>query len=150
MLTVGDIKKLKDRQLAYKKDLENFGGQNELHIDVGSKAVCDYYITKKCSYINIGTHGLFTLNGNDALGLNKKLKELGLPPIPDFAKSSDTIIRMRCHLKSKSNAQYQWSLTLQFSNVKKSPYNLAPLKKGTKSDIDVQALKNDSILLAFK
>lgn len=150
LLTIGDIKSLKDRQLAYATDIVNFGGQNELHIDVGSKAVCDYYITKKCSYIDVGTHGFFTLNGRDDLGLNKKLKELGLPPIPDFGKSSDTIIRMRCHLKSKSKAQYQWSLTLQFSNVRKSPYNIAPIKKGTKSTIDVEALKKDSILFAFK
>lgn len=150
LLIVGDIKSLKDRQLAYAKDIANFGGQNELHIDVGSKAVCDYYISKKCSYIDVGTHGFYTLNGKDDLGLNKKLKEMGLPPIPDFGKSSDTIIRMRCHLKSKSKAQYQWSLTLQFSNVKKSPYNIAPIKKGTKSTIDVDALKKDSILFAFK
>jgi hypothetical protein len=150
LLTVGDIKKLEDRKLAYATDIANFGGQNELHIDVGSKAVCDYYISKNCSYIDVGTHGFYTLNGQDDLGLNKKLKELGLPPIPDFGKMSDTIIRMRCHLKSKSKAQYQWSLTLQFSNVKKSPYNIAPIKKGTKSTIDVAALKKDSILFAFK
>ena len=68
ILTVGDISNLKSRQNAYKIDLENFGGENELHIDVGSKAVCDYYITKKCSYICVGTHGFFTLNGEDELG----------------------------------------------------------------------------------
>jgi hypothetical protein len=150
ILLVSDIKNIKDRQKAYAKDLKNFGGDNEIHIDVGSKAVCDYYLTKKCSYINVGTHGFFTLNGKDTLGLNKKLSELNLPLIPDFAKSSETIIRMRCHLKSQSKAQYQWSLTLQFGKVKKSPYNIAPIKKGTKSDIDIAALQKDSILLAFK
>lgn len=149
-LLVGDISKLKDRQRAYKKDISNFGGKKEIHIDVGSKAVCDYYITKKCSYINVGTHGFFTLNGQDDLGLNKKLKELGLEEIPDFAVNSKTIIRMRCQLKSTSQTQYQFSLTLQFSGVKKSPYNIAPLKAGTKSTIDVAKLKKDSLLLAFK
>lgn len=150
ILSVGDIKKIKDRQLAYATDIANFGGKKEIHIDVGSKAVCDYYITKNCSYINVGTHGFFTLNGQDDLGLNKKLITLGLDLIPDFATNSETIIRMRCHLKSKSNAQYQWSLTLQFSGVKKSPYNIAPIKKGTKSAIDLIALKNESLLLAFQ
>lgn len=150
ILVIGNINSLQDRKKAYDVDLMNFGGENELHIDVGSKAVCDYYITKKCSYICVGTHGFFTLNGKDVLGLNKKLQALGYPPIPDFAKSSDTKIRMRCHLKSKSKAQYQWSLTLQFGNVKKSPYNIAPIKKGSKSDIDVAKLKNDPILLAFR
>lgn len=150
LLTVGNIDNIADRNRAYAADLINFGGENELHIDVGSKAVCDYYLVKKCSYICVGTHGLYTLNGKDVLGLNAKLKALGLPPIPDFAKSSDTKIRMRCHLKSKSKAQYQWSLTLQFSNVKKSPYNIAPIKKGSKSDIDIASLSKDPILLAFK
>ena len=149
-LLVGDITKLKDRQKAYARDISNFGGKKEIHIDVGSKAVCDYYITKKCSYINVGTHGFFTLNGQDDLGLNKKLKEQGLTEIPDFAVNSKTIIRMRCQLKSKSQAQYQFSLTLQFSGVKKSPYNIAPIKAGTKSTIDISKLKSDSILLAFK
>lgn len=149
-LIIGDITKLKDRQKAYAKDIANFGGKKEIHIDVGSKAVCDYYLTKNCSYINVGTHGFFTLNGQDDLGLNKKLKELGLEEIPDFATNSKTIIRMRCQVKSKSQAQYQFSLTLQFSGVKKSPYNIAPIKTGTKSTIDTTKLKNDSILLAFK
>jgi len=150
ILVVGDISNIENRRNAYKIDLDNFGGENELHIDVGSKAVCDYYLTKKCSYICVGTHGFFTLNGKDVLGLNARLKILGYPPIPDFAKSSDTKIRMRCHLKSKSKAQYQWSLTLQFSNVQKSPYNISPIKKGSKSDIDVARLKKDPILLAFR
>ena len=149
-LLVGDSTKLKDRQKAYARDISNFGGKKEIHIDVGSKAVCDYYITKKCSYINVGTHGFFTLNGQDDLGLNKKLKEQGLAEIPDFAVNSKTIIRMRCQLKSKSQAQYQFSLTLQFSGVKKSPYNIAPIKTGTKSTIDIAKLKSDPILLAFK
>lgn len=150
ILLVGDIKKLKDKQDAYKTDIANFGGKNEVHIDVGSKAVCDYYISKKCSYINVGTHGFFTLNGKDDLGLNAKLKKLGLPEIPDFATHSETIIRVRCQLKSSSKADYQFALTLQFSGVKKSPYNIAPIKKGSKSDIDLIALKNDKLLLAFQ
>jgi hypothetical protein len=149
-LLIGDITKLKDRQKAYAVDISNFGGKKEVHIDVGSKAVCDYYITKKCSYINVGTHGFFTLNGQDDLGLNAKLDSLGLPLIPDFASNSKTIIRIRCQTKSKSQAQYQFSLTLQFSAVKKSPYNIAPIKTGTKSTIDKNKLKSDSILLAFK
>lgn len=149
-LLIGDIKKLDDRKRAYKKDLDNFGGSKEVHIDVGSKAVCDYYITKKCSYINVGTHGLFTLNGKDTLGLNDKLRKLGLPIIPDFAKSSETKIRVRVQPKSTSKMDYQFVLTLQFGSVKKSPYNIAPLKKGSKSDIDEKALQASSLLLAFK
>jgi hypothetical protein len=150
VLAVGDIKNLKDKQRAYAKDIANFGGKSEVHIDVGSKAVCDYYLSKKCSYINVGTHGFFTLNGKDELGLNAELRKLGEPLIPDFSTNSDTKIRVRCQLKSSSKSDYQFVLTLQFSGVKKSPYNLAPLRSGSKSDIDINNLKKSPLLLAFK
>jgi hypothetical protein len=39
---------------------------------------------------------------------------------------------------------------MEFSGVTKSIYNLAPLRRGSKSDIDLAALKKDNILLAFK
>ncbi|MFM7796217.1 MAG: hypothetical protein ACKO7N_05570, partial [Candidatus Nitrosotenuis sp.] len=127
--------------------------ENEIHIEVESKAVCDYYLSKKCSYINVGTHGFFTLNDSDILGLNAKLKNISginLPKIPNFATSSKTIIRIRCQPKSISNADYQFALTLQFGSVEKSPYNIAPIKRGTKSDIDIKQLQSDPILLAFR
>lgn len=148
-LAVGSWSVLADKERAYNHDLAMFGGQNEVHIDVGAKAVCDYYLTKKCSYINIGTHGFFTLNGIDKLGLNKKLKSLKHPEIPNFANNADCKIRVRVQLKSSSKKDYQFVMTLQFSNVRKSPYNIAPLKSGSKSDIDIAKLKVDPLLMAF-
>lgn len=149
MLAVGSWSDVKDKERAYNHDLKVFGGQNEVHIDVGAKAVCDYYLTKNCSYINVGTHGFFTLNRTDVLGLNKKLKSLGHAEIPDFAKSADCKIRVRVQLKSSSKKDYQFVMTLQFSNVQKSRYNIAPLKAGSKSEIDTARLKADPLLLAF-
>lgn len=137
----------KDGEDAYKKDIKKFGADNEVHIEIPASVICEYYSKKKCSYINIGSHGLFTLNGKDDLGLNKVLKKNGLPEIPNFAKSADAMIRVRC--QAKGGGTYQFVMTLQFSKVKKSPYNLAPLKSGSSSDIDKKALKQDSILLAF-
>jgi hypothetical protein len=148
-LAMGSWSVLADKDRAYKYDLAMFGGQHEVHIDVGATAVCDYYLTKKCSYINIGTHGLFTLNGKDVLGLNKKLKELKHPIVPDFANNASCKIRVRVQVKSTSKKDYQFVMTLQFSNVTKSPYNIAPLKPGSKSDIDLTKLKVDPILMAF-
>ena len=150
ILFIGDIKKLNDKKTAYKKDIENFGADNEIHIDVGSKAVCDYYIAKKCSYINIGTHGFFTLDGNDFLDLNTKLRKNNLSTIPNFANNSETKIRLRCQAKSMSKMDYQFVLTLQFYSVKKSPYNIAPLRKGSNYEIDEKVLQKDPLLLAFK
>lgn len=149
ILRVGSWSVVTDKARAYEYDLEMFGGANEVHIDVGAKAVCDYYLTKKCSYINVGTHGFYTLSGVDHLGLNDNLKALKLPTIPDFAKNASCKIRVRVQLKSSSKKDYQFVMTLQFGGVVKSPYNIAPLRAGSKSDIDVAKLSKDPILKAF-
>ena len=138
----------KDKKDAYQKDLALFGGPNEVHIDIPAKAICDYYIKKKCSYINVGTHGFFTLNNKDDLDLNNKLQINKLDNIPDFSKSAKAIIRVR--VQYKGSGDYQFVMTLQFGSVKKSPYNIAPIKKSSSSDIDTNALQKDSILIAFK
>ena len=148
-LRVGSWSVLEDKKRAYAYDLKTFGGTNEVHIDVGAKAVCDYYIAKKCSYINVGTHGFFTLNNVDSLGLNKNLAKLNQKSIPNFATSASCKIRVRVQQKSSSKADYQFVMTLQFSNVSKSPYNLAPLLSGSKSEIDKNKLAKDPILSAF-
>ena len=137
----------KDKAAAYKSDLEKFGAQNEVHVPIPAKAICDYYIAKKCSYINVGTHGFFTLSGKDLLGLQPKLKANKEVPIPDFAKNASAVIRVRCQYKG--GGDYQFVMTLQFGKVSKSPYNIAPLKKGASAAIDEVALKADPILLAF-
>lgn len=136
-----------DKKKAYEHDLKQFGAANEVHIDVGGKAVSDYYNSKKCHYINVGTHGFFLLNTTDPLGLNKKLATAKHPPIPNFSTSANCKIRVRCQYKG--GGDYQFVMTLQFYGVKKSPYNLAPLKSGSKSDIDTTKLAKDPIILAF-
>lgn len=136
-----------DKKKAYDFDLKQFGSDNEVHIDVGGKAVSDYYNSKKCHYINVGTHGFFLLNKSDPLGLNKKLAAVKHPPIPDFSTSASCKIRVRCQYKG--GGDYQFVMTLQFYGVKKSPYNIAPLKAGSKSDIDTAKLAKDPIILAF-
>lgn len=135
------------KQKAYEYDLAQFGGDNEVHIDVGGRAVSDYYNSKKCHYINVGTHGFFLLNTSDPLGLNAKLRAGKQVPIPDFSSSASCKIRVRCQYKG--GGDYQFVMTLQFYGVKKSPYNLAPLKSGSKSDIDTTKLSKDPILMAF-
>jgi hypothetical protein len=137
----------KDKAAAYKSDLEKFGAQNEVHVPIPAKAICDYYIAKNCSYINVGTHGFFTLAGKDLLGLQPKLKANKNSPIPDFATNASAVIRVRCQYKG--GGDYQFVMTLQFGKVSKSPYNIAPLKKGASAAIDEVALEADPIILAF-
>lgn len=136
-----------DKKKAYEFDLKQFGGANEVHIDVGGKAVSDYYNSKKCHYINVGTHGFFLLNKTDPLKLNAALKKSGHSAIQDFSTSANCKIRVRCQYKGAGD--YQFVMTLQFYGVKKSQYNLAPLRSGSKSDIDIKALEKDPILKAF-
>lgn len=136
-----------DKKKAYEFDLKQFGGDNEVHIDVGGKAVSDYYNSKKCHYINVGTHGFYLLNPSDPLKLNAGLKIGKHPSIPDFSSNAKCKIRVRCQYKG--GGDYQFVMTLQFYGVSKSPYNLAPLKAGSKSEIDVKALEKDPILTAF-
>lgn len=134
------------KEAAYKKDLAAFGAQNEVHIPIPAKAICDYYIKKKCSYINVGTTGFYTLNGKDELGLNSVLTKNSKPAIPDFGKSTTAKIRVRCQYKG--GGDYQFVMTLQFGAVQKSPYNIAPMQ-GTAGVIDKAKLAKDPLLTAF-
>lgn len=137
---------VKTKDEAYKKDLAAFGAQNEVHIPVPAAAICEYYIKKKCSYINVGTTGFYTLSGRDELGLNAALAKLHKAQIPDFAKSTTAKIRVRCQYKG--GGDYQFVMTLQFGAVQKSPYNLAPMQ-GTAGVIDKAKLAKDPLLTAF-
>lgn len=137
---------VKDKRKAYEMDLKNFGGQNEVHIDVPAKAICDYYNQKKTQYLNVGTHGFYLMNKTDPLKLNSKLTT----KIPDFSQSASARIRTRCQYKGSGD--YQFVMTLEFSKVAKSPYNLCPIKSQSDVGIDVSQYKlpmNMSLLLAF-
>lgn len=133
---------------AYRKDLAAFGKfpLNVRYIQVPTKAISDYYKAKKTYYLNVGTHGLF-LFGSDPLGLNTKLTKLNMEKIPDFAAPNSATTKIRMRVQDKSGS-YQISFTLQFgmTTAQKSPYNIAPLKPGSKSDINVAELRANPIM----
>lgn len=122
---------------AYRKDILQFGGDNEVHIPVNAKTICDYYNAKNCDYINVGTHGFYLLNKRDPLGLNKKL----VPHIPDFADIASARIRVRC--QNKSGGDYQFAMTLEFSKMNKSYYNLAPVMNANNVNINQVVYQNE-------
>jgi len=122
---------------AYKKDIEQFSGPNEVHIEVPAKAICDYYNSKKCGYINVGTHGFYLLNKSDPLNLNVKLR----PTIPDFADIASARIRVRC--QNKGGGDYQFVMTLEFSKMTKSLYNLAPVMAASNVTINQSLYQNE-------
>lgn len=130
-----------DRKRAfYESDIKRYGGQNEVKVIVPAKFICDYYISKKCSYLNIGTHGFYTLNNRDDLGLNAYLRKMRETVIPNFAESVVAEIRVRCQLKSASKADYQFVMTLQFKSAKASPYNIAPTISKDNAGINTRVL----------
>jgi hypothetical protein len=133
---------------AYRKDLVAFGKfpLKVRYIDVPTKTISDYYNKKDTYYLNVGTHGFF-LFGSDPLGLNTKLAKLKLTSIPNFAAVGAATTKIRIRVQDKSGS-YQISFTLQFgmTTAQKSPYNIAPLKAGSKSAIDVAALTSDPIM----
>jgi hypothetical protein len=136
---------------AYKKDLAQFGGSNEVKINIPAKGISDYYNTKHCEYINVGTHGFFLLNKIDPFKLNEKLVQMNAPVIPDFSNSTNAGIRCRCQYKGSGD--YQFVMTLQFSGTKKSPYNIAPIMSSTNVAINKKSLdtgNNSTLLAAFR
>ena len=77
----------KNKQEAYKLDIAKFGarGAGDIRITVPNKVISDYYNTKNCEYLNVGTKGLFLLNREDPLDLNSKLLKIRQPRIPNFS-----------------------------------------------------------------
>ena len=139
---------VKDKTKAYAEDLKQFGGQNEVKIDVPAKAICDYYNEKNTTYLNVGTHGFYLMNASDPLQLNKKIDGVA---IPDFAKSARATIRVRCQYKG--GGDYQFVMTLEFSNVTKSPYNLAPTLSSSSAVINkvlLESKQNAPLMAAFR
>jgi hypothetical protein len=131
-----------EKKAFYDSDIRKYGGQNEVKLIVPATFICDYYIAKGCSYLNVGTHGLYTLNNRDDLGLNKQLAKAKKQLIPDFAISVTAEIRVRCQLKSMSKADYQFVMTLQFKGVRASQYNLAPTMSKDNVAINTKVLTN--------
>jgi len=109
----------------YAQDRKKFPGKNEVKLPIAASSICDYYISKGCSYMNVESHGFFTLNGKDELGLNDFLASKKYPLIPDFSQSVNAGIRIRMQPKSLSRFEYQFTFTFTFSRAKKSPYNLS-------------------------
>ena len=124
----------------YTLDMIKFGGKNEIHFEIETKLISEYYQHLGCSYFNIGTHGIYLVNGLDPLGLNDKIDGLKIPNFEDCAKAK---LRVRCQYKNKGD--YQFCLSMEFNKLVASPYNLSPIKRGSVK-IDKKKLFSDQNL----
>ena len=115
-------------QKRYEIELMNF---KELNGDVDARYIDKYYIQKKTYYVNVGTHGFYTFGPKDPFGLNTKLKQVNLPQVPQFGKAANSRWRARVQYKGSGNYQFTFELSFSIPSSEKSPYNIAPIKKGT-------------------
>jgi hypothetical protein len=125
----------------------------DIKLPLAANAMTQYYNLKKTYYINVGTHGFYLLGSQDPLGLNKRMKELGMPLIPKFEDACKITARVRCQSKgiTKADAEekskgriggqgYQFTFTIEFSLPKNSsPYNIAPINGTSVSIIENKA-----------
>lgn len=131
---------------AYNHDLKKFGNQ---YIDVKNSVIADYYGKKNTPYLNVGTKGFFIFKKNiDPLQLQMDAQRLRLPKIPIFADKDSASTQIRIRVQDKSGG-YQFAFTLQFGSVINSPYNLGPLKKGSRSAVDINLLKENPFIKLF-
>lgn len=143
---------LRDR---YSQDLKTCP---DVKLNLSAKEMSDYYNLKKTHYINIGTHGFYLLGDKDPLGLNKRMKEIKKPLIPNFEDFATLTARVRCQSKgiSKQDAAekskrviggqgYQFTFTIEFGmkTANSSPYNIAPISGKDVNIIKAKAAELD-------
>ena len=101
----------------------------ELKGDIPSAKIEQYYNKKDTHYVNIGTHGFYLMGNRDPFGLNTKARSIGLSSVPRFSASASA--RYRARVQAKGGGNYQFTFEMSFSIRSKSPYNIAPLRKGS-------------------
>ena len=106
------------RDLAFFKDLKG---------SILASKIERYYNEKKTYYVNIGTHGFYLLGTSNPLKFSS---------IPSFSSSCTAGWRARVQYKGSGN--YQFTFEMNFSMKSKSPYNIAPISKGSVTIVQPQ------------
>jgi len=118
--------KLKPRD-RYARDHKMF---KELKGEIASNKIEKYYNKKATYYVNVGTHGFYMMG-------NKNPYEL--VGVPRFSTSAKALWRAR--VQAKGGGNYQFTFEMGFRIVKKSPYNIGPVKG--KGNVSVDTSKVD-------
>jgi hypothetical protein len=80
------------------------------------------------------------MNTKDPLKLNNGIKG---DKIPNFGAPGWAILKIRVRCQPKGGGDYQFAMTLQFSGVRHSPYNIGPIVSPAVVQIDKRALFSD-------
>ena len=79
--------------------------------------------------MNVGTHGFYMMGNRNPYRLKK---------VPRFSVSSNALWRAR--VQAKGGGNYQFTFEMGFRIVKKSQYNIAPVKSKLNLEIDKGAV----------
>lgn len=120
------IAKTMTKEESYKYDLNTF---KDIKGDIPAKEIEDYYNKKDTYYVNVGTHGFYLFGRKDNLKLNSKATKHSMDKVPLFGSSAKAWYRARVQYKGGGN--YQFTFEMQFKILTKSPYNIAPIMKGS-------------------
>lgn len=142
------------KEKAYEADMRKFStglGVGDLYKEVPSGIISDYYNAKNSFYLNIGNRGFYLLNNKDPLDMNYDLGKQKMILAPDFSQvSGRTVLRVRCQPKIKRPFMvYQFSFTVEMTALDASPYNLSPIKSGTRSMVDLADMQNNPLIQLF-
>ena len=129
----------KDKKKQYEIDHANFPEINKI---ISGRYIEDYYNHKDTYYVNIGTSGFYLFGDKDPNGLNTNLRKAGMKLIPKFSDAAK--VKFRARVQYKGSGSYQFVFELSFSVSGTSPYNIAPLGKGS-----VKILKEKANITCF-
>ena len=101
----------------------------ELKGEIPSRKIESYYNRKDTFYVNVGTHGFYMMGNRNPYRLKK---------VPRFSVSSKALWRAR--VQAKGGGNYQFTFEMGFRIVKKSQYNIAPVKSKSNVEIDKGAV----------
>ena len=108
----------------YKQDLAN---SKDILFDLPDTSIEKYYNLKDTYYINVGTHGFFLL------GIRIQSKGV-----------TKALILEERNKKPTGSQGYQITMSMTFKAVKKSPYNIGPVIKGSAVVMEHQIKLPDS------
>ena len=97
----------------YERDRDTF---KDIRGEISATKIEQYYNRKDTYYVNVGTHGFYTMGSKNPL----KLKN-----VPSFGNSAKATYRARVQYKGSDN--YQFTFEMQFSMKSKSPFNIGPV-----------------------
>lgn len=110
----------------YERDRDTF---KDIKGEIPATKIEQYYNKKDTYYVNIGTHGFYTMGTKNPLSLKN------VPTFGSFAKAT-----YRARVQYKGSGNYQFTFEMQFGMKIKSKYNIAPVDGKT---VTIQTNKMD-------